>query len=128
MEYERGDRRKVREVWRLRADTIPKESGSISEAVTCAERAAFPGNRKLRQPGGKRRQSNIRIVLLFLPILRWNFIRSVLPVDRNPLSVPSRREIALFRTDIASIWNDFAAIRRAEGESIMQSTCKNYRE
>lgn len=39
----------------LRVDTIPEETGSISEAVTSVERASFPfllsGNRKLRQPG-----------------------------------------------------------------------------
>lgn len=48
---------------RLRADTIPEEPGSISEAVTSAERASFPGNRKLRRAGGKCRQATHCVVL-----------------------------------------------------------------
>lgn len=73
MEYEGMRGRCERGMAPSSADTIPKESGSISEAVTSAERAPFLGNRKLRQSGGKRRQSNY--ALSSVPsILPWNFI------------------------------------------------------
>jgi len=53
----------TREERRLRADTIPEEPSSISEAVTSAERASFPGNRKLRRTRRKCRQATYRVVL-----------------------------------------------------------------
>jgi len=79
---------------RLRANTIPKEPGSISEAVTSAKRASFLGNRKLRRPKGKCRQATSRVVfLLFSP--RISFFLPSLGYD--PLNILSHHSVASFR-------------------------------
>lgn len=83
--------RGTREERRLRADTIPEEPSSISEAVTSAERASFPGNRKLRRMGGKCRQATHRVALGSFFLLFFPRISSLLS---SRLWSPARRWVS----------------------------------
>lgn len=103
-------------------NTIPKEPGSISEAVTSAKRASFPGNRKLRRPRGKCRRATSRVVLYsFYSSLEFRSF--YLPAGYDPLNIPSHHSVASFR---AILRISRVSARKSLKPSIVKINCTGW--